>query len=32
LVLGQLLREMDRGVRSAQRGSLALFSQRPAVN
>jgi orotidine-5'-phosphate decarboxylase len=28
----ELLREMDRGVRSAQRGSLALFSERPSIN
>ena len=28
----EVLREMDRGVRSAQRGSLALFSERPALN
>jgi orotidine-5'-phosphate decarboxylase len=28
----EVLREMDRGVRSAQRGSLALFSERPSVN
>jgi orotidine-5'-phosphate decarboxylase len=31
-LIRELLREMDRGVRSAQRGSLALFSQRPAIN
>jgi orotidine-5'-phosphate decarboxylase len=28
----EVLREMDRGVRSAQRGSLALFSERPSIN
>ncbi len=28
----EVLREMDRGVRSAQRSSLALFSERPALN
>ncbi len=31
-MIREVLREMDRGVRSAQRGSLALFSERPAVN
>jgi orotidine-5'-phosphate decarboxylase len=28
----EVLREMDRGVRSAQRSSMALFSERPALN
>jgi len=28
----EVLREMDRGVRSAQRGSMALFSERPSIN
>jgi orotidine-5'-phosphate decarboxylase len=31
-LIRELLREMDRGIRCAQRGSLALFSQRPAIN
>ncbi|GEM_PF-253548 len=31
-LIHELLREMDRGVRCAQRRSLALFSQRPAIN
>ena len=31
-MIREVLREMDRGVRSAQRGSLALFSERPSVN
>jgi orotidine-5'-phosphate decarboxylase len=28
-MIREVLREMDRGIRSAQRGSLALFSERP---
>lgn len=31
-LIREVLREMDRGIRSAQRSSLALFSQRPAIN
>jgi len=31
-LIREVLREMDRGVRSAQRGSLALFSERPSIN
>jgi len=31
-MIREVLREMDRGVRSAQRGSLALFSERPSIN
>jgi orotidine-5'-phosphate decarboxylase len=31
-IIREVLREMDRGIRSAQRGCLALFSERLAVN
>jgi hypothetical protein len=31
-VIREVLYEMDRGVRSAQRGSLALVSERPSIN